>query len=370
MYVLLTYLRHSTPTRPPMLPTPDTSHVAYERVYEPAEDSFLFLDTLSSASETAFLRDRFFSAGPPTPTPAPAPAPAGDGDDRPSLPPSQSPPPPPPPPPFVVEIGPGSGVVIAFANAHAGTLFGTGTGTGTEAGARQQQQQQILTAAIDVNVHACRATGETVRKAAAAAATPIERDTIRARDGADEQRATTTTSSSSSGTWLGTAQGDLTAPLRDGCVDVLIFNPPYVPTAEIPMHSPPPPPLSPPDADTEASTSASTFETDSRLLALSWAGGRDGMETTERLLADLPRVLSARGCAYVLLCAQNRPEEVKRRVVAGEYWGGGGGGDDASRRSWRAETVGSSGKTAGWEKLQIIRIWREGEGRRSDGRTD
>ena len=68
------------------------------------------------------------------------------------------------------------------------------------------------------------------------------------------------------------------------------------------------------------------------------------METTGRLLDGLPRVLSDRGCAYVLLCAQNRPEEVKERVRRG---------------GWEVETVGSSGMKAGWEKLQIIRIWRD-----------
>jgi release factor glutamine methyltransferase len=51
--------------------------------------------------------------------------------------------------------------------------------------------------------------------------------------------------------------------------------------------------------------------------------------------------------AYLLLCAQNKPEEVKDRIRGLE-----GGG------RWRAETVGMSGKQAGWEKLQIVRIWR------------
>ncbi|RYP54995.1 hypothetical protein DL768_000311 [Monosporascus sp. mg162] len=271
----------------PMLPTPDTSHVAYERVYEPAEDSFLLLDTLSSAGETAFLRERFL-------------------DNRPSHGVSSQP----SPPPLVLEVGAGSGVVIGFVNAHAGALFGT---------------REVLTAAADVNGHACRATGETARKAAAAA------------------------SPGTRGTYLGAVQADLAAPLRDGCVDVLIFNPPYVPTPETPRR---------PGCGGEGGEGGAqaddevlrpgartTFDGDSYLLALSYAGGRDGMETTDRLIASLPRVLSERGCAYILLCAQNRPEEVKARIRG-------------FGQSWRAETVGSSGKTAGWEKLQIIRVWR------------
>lgn len=71
------------------------------------------------------------------------------------------------------------------------------------------------------------------------------------------------------------------------------------------------------------------------------------METTDRLIEALPVVLSERGLAYILLCAQNKPEEVKERI---RVMGGEG--------KWKAETVGTSGKQAGWEKLQIVRVWR------------
>ncbi|KAK8056366.1 methyltransferase domain-containing protein [Apiospora rasikravindrae] len=275
-----------------MLPTPDTSHVAFERVYEPAEDSYLLLDTLSSESETAFLRSRFGGNSADATT---APTSAGTI-----------------PAPFVVEIGPGSGVVIGFVNAHAPHIFGT---------------PSVLTAAIDVNRYACAATRETVRKAAA--------------DVAASSTSSATPSVSKSGTFLDAMQGDLTAPLRDGSVDVLIFNPPYVPTEELPRQ--------PTATDMVTSEAAPTFQDDSYLLSLSYAGGVDGMEITDLLIGRLGEVLAPRrGCAYVLLCAQNKPEAVKQRVR--------GFGPE-----WRAETVGSSGKQAGWEKLQIVRIWREEE---------
>jgi release factor glutamine methyltransferase len=126
---------------------------------------------------------------------------------------------------------------------------------------------------------------------------------------------------------------DLTSCIRPKQVDILIFNPPYVPTEELP---------SIPEA-----TNVNTFERDSHLLALSYAGGADGMETTNRLLNELPNILHPdRGVAYVLLCAQNKPEEVKARIKS---WLG----------SWKAETVGDSGKKGGWEKLQIVRIWQD-----------
>ncbi|RKU40854.1 S-adenosylmethionine-dependent methyltransferase [Coniochaeta pulveracea] len=247
-----------------MLPTPDTSHVSYNRVYEPAEDSFLLLDTLSLPSETTFLQTRF---------------------SKDAL-----------PPPLVLEVGPGSGVVIGFLTANATPLFG---------------HDHILTFAIDVNRFACSATGLTVKKA------------------------TAETGAGSSGVFLDAVQGDLTNPCRPGQVDVLVFNPPYVPTDELPA------PL------TKEGNEKPTFEEESKLLELAYAGGKDGMETTERLLDALPETLSARGVAYVLLCAGNRPEEVKDRIRS---WAGG---------SWKAETVGTSGRQAGWERLSIVRVWRD-----------
>lgn len=55
-----------------------------------------------------------------------------------------------------------------------------------------------------------------------------------------------------------------------------------------------------------------TLQISSTPNSLSYAGGRDGMETTERLVGILPGVLSARGCAYLLLFRQSRPKDVAR----------------------------------------------------------
>lgn len=247
-----------------MLPTPDTSHVPYERVYEPAEDSFLLLDTLSSASETQYLSQNFSNHVP-----------------------------------LVVEIGTGSGVVLGFANAHSQTIFGS---------------RRILTAGVDMNSYACRATIGTVERAM--------------KDNPE-----------SHGMYLGSCMGDLTTSFRRGVIDVLIFNPPYVPTSEMPAQ---PETFKPEPSPSEKPS----FDDDSYLLSLSYAGGKDGMETTDRLIDSLPEILSPTGCAYVLFCAQNKPDEVKQRIQGWEP-------------KWRAETVGSSGKTAGREKLQVVRIWRD-----------
>ncbi|KAI3398317.1 hypothetical protein diail_9540 [Diaporthe ilicicola] len=272
-----------------MLPTPDTSHVSYSRVYEPAEDSFLLLDTLSSPSETAFLQQRFGQTSPQT-----------TSNHNHSL----------PPPPLVVEVGTGSGVVLGFVNAHALAIFGT---------------RGVLTLGVDVNAFACSATAATAARAAA------------------DNPAT-------HGRFLGAVRGDLLAPLRAGCADVLVFNPPYVPTDELPAQDDERLTAAGAGADDGAMSASARFDRDSYLLSLSYAGGRDGMEITDRLVEGLPGVLSASGCAYLLLCAGNKPDEVKARIR--------GFGP-----AWRVETVGDSGKQAGWEKLQIIRIWRGvGEG--------
>jgi release factor glutamine methyltransferase len=250
-----------------MLPTPSTSHVNFDHVYEPAEDSFLLLDTLSSASETEFLSKRFSVKEPP---------------------------------PLVVEVGIGSGVILAFVTAWSKTIFG---------------RRDVVTLGTDLNSFACRAAKTTVESAAKDAG-------------------------KTSGTLSDTIIADLTAPIRSSSVDVLIFNPPYVPTEELPN-------LAEHEAYNEEAIAASkAFDRDSHLLALSYAGGKDGMETTDRLLEQLPDVLHKdRGVAYVLLCAQNKPNEVKQRI---QQWHG----------LWNAELVGSSGKQGGWEKLQILRIWR------------
>ena len=244
-----------------MLPTPSTSHVSFSTIYEPAEDSFLLLDTLSSLSEKAWLASRFSPAS-HLPTP------------------------------LVLEVGTGSGVVIAFLAANAREIVG----------------RDVLAMGVDVNENACSATAVTVRRALG--------------------------ETGSGSVFLGSVCADLLGTIGSGVVDVLVFNPPYVPTAELPVL---------PQRDQMVKD---RYRHESHLLELSYAGGVDGMETTLRLLAELPRVLSEWGVAYVLLCAQNKPEEVKKAIpmlLTGE---------------WVVDTVGDSGRKAGWEKLVIIRIAR------------
>ena len=273
-----------------MLPTPSTSHVDPNRIYEPAEDSYLLLDTLSSTNETKFLNQRFGRSGTQSQN-APTPS------------------------PIVLEVGTGSGVILAFVTANAEAIFG---------------RPDVLALGTDVNNFACQATKQTV----------LQTCESPSRDVASGPQMNP---SESTGLLLATLEADLASPIRGGMVDVLIFNPPYVPSAHVPdiqadtLDSGPAPGY--------AKSSAESYERDSRLLALSYEGGVNGMEVTNRLLEQLPHVLNKdKGVAYILLCQQNRPEEIMQRIY---NW----------VEDWYVEVVGRSGNVAGWEKLCVIRIW-------------
>ncbi|KAL8780056.1 MAG: hypothetical protein Q9213_006646 [Squamulea squamosa] len=247
-----------------------------------ATDTIYESYTISSAAEVSFLQKRFGlrsrwpNNGPKTPSP------------------------------LIAEVGTGSGVVLAFITAHAQTLFG---------------RSDILSLGIDINHYACRASIQTVEKAC--------------QDITDSLQAVS--GSMDTGLLLTSIDGNLTSAIRSGVVDVLVFNPPYVPTCNAPAAT---------AADGANEDRQTDLDADSDLLSLSYAGGVDGMEVTNRLLDQLPSVLDAhRGVAYLLLCKQNKPDMVAQRI---RQWG----------YQWTVDVVGRSGKQGGWEKLQILRIFR------------
>ncbi|KIJ21476.1 hypothetical protein PAXINDRAFT_63754 [Paxillus involutus ATCC 200175] len=85
--------------------------------------------------------------------------------------------------------------------------------------------------------------------------------------------------------------GPLSPRLRHS-VDIILFNPPYVPT----------------DHD-EAS-----YAQDSAGIAGSWAGGADGMEITNRFLDNVGDLLSDRGKFYLVALAQNNIPEIRQKM--------------------------------------------------------
>lgn len=89
---------------------------------------------------------------------------------------------------------------------------------------------------------------------------------------------------------------DFASPLASrlrGCVDVLLFNPPYVPTT---------------GAEYAAAVAA-------RGVAAAWAGGAKGTETLSRLLPQVPALLAPNGRFYVVAVAENGPSEIAARLL-------------------------------------------------------
>ena len=197
----------------------------------------------------------------------------------------------PTPSPVVFEAGVGSGVVLSFIIANAFRLV---------------RRPDVATIGSDINEFAVRDAVKTVDEAVK-------------RGGSFEE---------SKGTLLDIIQADLATPLRCHLIDILLFNPPYVPSEGVP---------NPPHATMDKTARGFT------MLALATDGGVDGMEVTNRLLESLPNLLSLNGVAYLIAIASNKPEEIKARVQ--------GLGD-----SWQAATVAK--RRAGTENLQVLRIWR------------
>lgn len=211
-----------------MLPTPDTK-ADFSKVYEPAEDSFLLLDSLEL--EKPFINDRFKC-------------------------------------PVVVEVGTGSGIVATFIS-------------------RSITNGLLLT--TDLNPHACASALHTS-----------------ALNGGSH--------------FFESLQCDLTSALKPGLVDILVFNPPYVPAETVP----------------EIPTTEDAYE----WLDLALDGGDDGMVVTNRLLEQLDSILSKEGIAYILFCARNKPQQVAHLM----------------QEHWQVHLV--LNRKAGWEDLTVYRFMR------------
>ncbi|RLV94121.1 eRF1 methyltransferase catalytic subunit MTQ2 [Spathaspora sp. JA1] len=176
--------------------------------------------------------------------------------------------------PLITEIGSGSGIVSTFFINHI------------------LPKSIVLT--TDVNPHACQTTLNTCRQ-----------------NQAESENKTST---------LDAAQMNLTDAVRPGSIDLLIFNPPYVPASEVPVI--------PKD------------EQDPTWLDLALLGGEDGMVTTWQVLNNLHSILSKdRGVAYILFCARNKPNEVSEIM---------------KKQGWKVDVIIS--RKAGWEVLSVLRF--------------
>lgn len=77
---------------------------------------------------------------------------------------------------------------------------------------------------------------------------------------------------------------NLASNFVDNCIDVLIFNPPYVPTP--------------------------SDEVGSMGIEAAWAGGVDGREVIDLFLPRIDLLLAPGGRCYLVLVAENRPAEI------------------------------------------------------------
>lgn len=216
-----------------MKSTPTTEGIDFSKVYEPAEDSFLFLDALED--QLSYLQQHYSSNC------------------------------------LVLEIGPGSGIITSFINKYI--------------------LPNALYLTCDINIHACEAS-------------------------------LITTKENGGALFIDTVRGSLATHLRPNLVDIVLFNPPYVPDSHCA-------PEIPADDNTDS------------WLDLALLGGKDGMEITNKLLASLDSVLSPQGVAYILFCQRNNPSIVMQHL---------------NEQGWITKCI--IHRKAGWEVLSIWRIQR------------
>jgi len=112
--------------------------------------------------------------------------------------------------------------------------------------------------------------------------------------------------------------GPLSTRLRNS-VDLLVFNPPYVPTES-----------------TEFQQGQEHGQ-----ISCSWAGGFDGMEVTKKLLRESETLLSADGRFYLVAIKQNNISEISQGL---------------SKCGMTTETVFQ--RRAGRENLFVLRVSR------------
>ena len=177
------------------------------------------------------------------------------------------------PHPVCLEIGSGSGVVLSFLHTH---IFPAGYAVAT-----------------DINPNACLQTCDTFRDNNPGGRALVEALRMAGFSG-----------------------------VRDGIVDVVVYNPPYVPAELVPT--------------------LPTADDDDAWLDLALDGGADGMELTWPILDHLDSKLLPLGVAYVLFCARNHPDDVASVLRA---------------RGWRVSEV--MRRKAAWEVLLVLRISRD-----------
>ncbi|GJP46003.1 hypothetical protein CLOM_g5346 [Closterium sp. NIES-68] len=237
----------------------------HPEVYEPCDDSFALADAIAT-DIARFYPSLATSCSPSQPSSDNAPP------SSPSL--RQDSSRAPPFPALILELGSGSGFVLASvalalrafsARSHASSVAsGNAAGNVADTAGRSAPTSAISLAsqasflAVDINPQAADITRQTL------AAHTILADVL----------------ISDLGSGL--------VPRMAGQVDVLIFNPPYVPTSPQEVRRPG--------------------------ITQAWAGGNRGREVIDRVMAVAGELLSPGGVFYLLVVAENDPGEVEERM--------------------------------------------------------
>lgn len=162
-------------------------------------------------------------------------------------------------PSICLEVGPGSGIIIS-------------------ALAKYLDYQSHGFLAVDINKFACDATKRTSK------ANSVNVDVINM---------------------------DLLTSFKPNSIDLLVFNPPYVPTptddaSNIPEQ------MKFYDKDAEKVYGSRVNE---KMLIKSWAGGVDGCEIINRVIFNLDQILAPDGVFYLLIIKDNNPEKIKKELT-------------------------------------------------------
>lgn len=117
---------------------------------------------------------------------------------------------------------------------------------------------------------------------------------------------------------------------RPGLFDVILFNPPYVPTETVcPLA------LNP---NRESIRTCPPRD----LLEAAWAGGPDGRYWIDLLLPRIDALLSQRGVFYMIALEANKPADLMR-------W---------AQEEWKFNSTIIAKRRAGIEALSVIKFWR------------
>lgn len=154
-----------------------------------------------------------------------------------------------------LEIGPGSGIIISALSKYLG-------------------YQSSAFFAVDINKFACDATWRTSK------ANNVNLEVINM---------------------------DLLAAFQPNSIDLLVFNPPYVPTPTDDEASDIPEQRKFYDKDAE-----DVYSTRDKMLIKSWAGGAGGCEIINRVISNLSEILAPDGVFYLLIIKENNPEKITK----------------------------------------------------------